>query len=183
MSMNQIRKNKTEKHRPLTGFTIVEVLVSLSVFFIILLAISSLLFLMTNANVKTKANREVLDNARRTMEIITYEIKGARSIYTPTTTVNQLSLETLKYLPVGENDTFIDFFLCDSAICFKKESQSLVSLTSDSVQVTNLQFLQVLNGTMPSVKINLTVSYVNPNNNPNSSFSATLTSTVSLRNY
>lgn len=153
------------------GFTLVEVLVSITLFFIISLAISSLFFLMHNVNVKTKANREALDNARRAMEIITYEIKGAKSIYTPTITANQLSLETSRYLSSGENSTFIDFFICGSNICFKKESQSPVSLISDSVQATDLQFSQVLNGTVPSVKITLTVS------------SVTLTSTASLRNY
>ncbi len=175
--------NLKNKYKNKAGFTLVEVLVSLSVFFIILLAINSLLFLMTNSNSKTKANREVIDNARRAIEIITYEIKGAKSIYTPTTTANQLSLETLRYLPVDENNTFIDFFLCGSAICFKKESQSLVSLTSDIVQVANLSFSQILNNGKPSIKINLTVDYINPNNNPNYSASVTLTSTVSLRNY
>ncbi len=153
------------------GFTLVEVVVFVAMFSIISLAVVSSLFWMNNSNSKTKADREAGENARRAMEIITYEIRGAKSIYTPTTTSNQLSLETSRYLPVGANDTFIDFFLCGSAICLKKEFQSPVSLTSDDVQVTNLQFSQVLNGTTSSVKINLTVS------------SVTLTSTASLRNY
>ena len=153
------------------GFTIIEISVSLAVLFIILLAINSLLFLITHTNVETKASREALDNARRAMETMTYEIKGAKSIYTPTTTANQISLETLRYLPAGENDTFVDFFLCGFAICFKKELESPISLTSDSVQATNLQFSQILNGETVSIKINLTVN------------SVTLTSTVSLRSY
>ena len=172
---------KTTKEN--AGFTMIELLISFSLFFIILLAFSSLIFLMSNLNVKTRANRETLDAARGAMEIITYEIKGARSIYTPTTTANQLSLNTSRYVSVGESDTFVDFFLCGSTVCFKKEFQNPVSLISNSVQVTNLQFSQVLNGTVPSVKITLTVNYVNPNNNPNSSASVTLTSTASLRNY
>ena len=153
------------------GLTLVEVVVFVAVFSIILLVVVSSLFWMSSSGFKTKADREAGENARRVLEIMNYEIRGAKSIYTPTTTSNQLSLETSRYLSVGENGTFVDFFLCGSAICFKKESQNPISLTSDSVQVTNLQFSQVLNGTIPSIKINLTVS------------SVTLTSTASLRNY
>ena len=120
-----------------------------------------------------------MENARRALEIITYEIKGAKSIYTPTTTSNQLSLETTRYLPIGENESFIDFFLCGSRLCLKKESQDPIFLTSDSVTVTQLEFIRIEG---PSVKINLTIDYGNPND-PKRYSSASLTSTVSLRSY
>ncbi|MBI1866174.1 MAG: hypothetical protein HYS02_00200 [Candidatus Staskawiczbacteria bacterium] len=152
-----------------------EVVVFVAVFSIISLAVISSLFWMNNSNSKTKAARESGENARRALEIITYEIRGAKSVYSPTTTLNQLSLETLRYLPDGENNTFIDFFLCGSAICLKKESQSPVSLTSDGVQVADLQFSQILNGDTASIKISLTVNHSNT--------STTLTSTASLRSY
>ena len=158
------------------GLTLVEVVVFVAVFSIILLVVVSSLFWMSSSGFKTKADREAGENARRVLEIMNYEIRGAKSIYTPTTTSNQLSLETSRYLLVGENGTFVDFFLCGSAICFKKESQNPISLTSDSVQVTNLSFLQILNNGKPSIKINLTVNY-------NNDSSVSLNSTVSLRNY
>ena len=112
------------------GFSVIETLVSVAVFSIIMLAIMSFVFWANYSNSKAKAEGETLENAKRALEVITYEIRGAKSVYTPTTTANQLSLETLKYLPAGEDKTFIDFFLCGSAVCMKKESQNPVALTS-----------------------------------------------------
>ncbi len=163
------------------GFTILEVVVSVAIFSMVSLAIVSFFIWMNISNNKTKADREAGENARAALDQVTYEIKSAKSIYTPTSTANQLSLETTRYLPSDETTTFIDFFLCGSAICVKKESQNPIAITSDSVQVTGLTFSQILNGTFPSVKIDLTVSY--PGSDQNSSALTNLTSTASLRSY
>ena len=170
-------------HKKNPGFTIIEVLVSVAIFALILLLITSVVFWMNYYNSKTKADSQVQENARRVMEAITYEIKGAKGIYTPTTTSNQLSLETLHYLPNDETTTYIDFFLCGSAICLKKESQSPIIITSDTVQATSLQFTQITNGTSSSVKINLTLTNINPANDLSHASSVSLTSTVALRSY
>src|SRR3989338_25315 len=163
------------------GFTIIEVVVSVTIFSLISLAIMSFFISMNSSNLKTKADREAGENARSVLDQIVYEVKGAKSIYTPTTSSNQLSLETIKYLPDGENNTFIDFFICGSAICLKKESQNPVALTSNSTQVTGLTFTQIANVAFVSVKIDLTVTY--PNSDPNAAASINLTSTASLRSY
>mgnify|MGYP001587548206 FL=1 len=155
----------------------VEVLVSVTVFSIVLLAVVSFLFAIRTSSSKTKADREAVENARRVLDVMAYEIKHAKSVYTSTTTSGQLSLETTKYLLNNEDHAFIDFFLCGSGICLKKESQNPVILTSDSIQVTSLVFTRILNGTIPSVKIDLTLS----SSEASSSSSVNLTSTVSLR--
>lgn len=158
------------------GFTIIESIVSLAIFSIILLAVLSFIFWMSYSNSRTKADRETLENARRAIDIITSETKRSKSIYAPTTSANQLSLETANYLPADEIITYIDFFLCGSVICLKKESmQQPVALTSDSVEVTNLVFSQIVTNGKPSVKIDLTI---NCNNS-----SVSLTSTASPRSY
>jgi len=175
LSIFSVKKN--------TGFSLLEVLISTAIFSMVLLTVFSFFFSINASNSKTKADREAQENARMVLEEITYEIRGAKSIYTSTTTSSQLSLETTKYLPTGETGTFIDFFLCGTAICLKKESQNPVALTSDSVEVTNLTFSQILNGTKPSVQINLTVNYINPSGSINSFASVNLTSTASLRSY
>ncbi|OGZ63898.1 MAG: hypothetical protein A3A98_01260 [Candidatus Staskawiczbacteria bacterium RIFCSPLOWO2_01_FULL_40_39] len=165
------------------GFTALEILVSVGVFSIILLTIISFLFWMNYSNTKTQADREALENARRVLDIINYEIRESKGIYSSTSTSNQLSLETSKYLPTDEKTTFIDFFLCGSSLCMKKESQNPFALISDSVEVTSLSFSQIANGTTQSIKTNITVSHKNPNNQAQSAASVNLTSTVSLRSY
>ncbi len=169
-------------HKNKKGFSLLELVVSVAIFSVILLVVISFFLSTVASNSKTKADREVQENSRKALELITYEIKGAKSIYTPTTTANQLSLETSRYLPSDETDTFIDFFLCGTALCLKKESQNPIALTSDDVQVASLSFTQFLNGTKPSVQVNITVNYNSPANGNNYA-SVTLTSTASLRSY
>ena len=165
------------------AFTLVEILVYIGIFFLVITIIISFVFWLVRSNAKLKVMREALDNANRVMEIITYETKGAKSIYTPTTSSNQLSLETTNYLPEGEETTYIDFYLCDSALCFKKESQDTVVLTSDSVEITNLVFTRIVSGQADSIQIDLTVNYKNPADRPEYRALVDLTSTASLRIY
>lgn len=131
---------------------------------------------MNFSEMRTRAQRETFENARSAIDTMTYEIRGANSIYAPTTAQSQLSLETTKYLPTGENITYIDFFLCGTRLCEKKEKdQDSTYITSDSVQVSNLQFTPVVTNNYSSVKISLTVS--------EQTTSITLSSSAALRIY
>jgi len=170
------------------SFTLIEVLIYIAVLAIIILAVSAFFLWAIRSNVKTKAMREVLDNARRAMEIMTYEIREAKSVYTPTSIFDshpgQLSLEIKRYLPAGETITYIDFYLCGSQLCLKKESQNPIALTSDRVEISSLIFSQVATtSTIPSIQINLKVNYKAPAQKPEYQASFTATSTASLRSY
>lgn len=158
------------------AFTLVEILVYIAVLAVVFLIVGSFVFWLVNSESKAKANRELLINAKRAIDTISYQIREAESIYDPTTTANQLSLEIKKYLPEGEETSFIDFFLCGTQLCLKKESQEPLALTSDNVEISNLIFTKVVSGGAPSVKIDLTVEYKNQT-------SISLTSTASLRSY
>ncbi|MDP2864354.1 MAG: prepilin-type N-terminal cleavage/methylation domain-containing protein [bacterium] len=174
------------KSKRLQGsFTLVEILIYIAVLVIIVLVVSAFLTWSIRSNTKARAMREVSDNARRVIEIMSYEVRGAKSIYTPTSTSTQLSLETTHYLPLGETSTYIDFFLCGDAstiLCLKKESQNSIALTSDRIEVNNLEFILIAT-TTPSVQINLGINYKNPQNRPEYQASIELRSTVSLRSY
>ncbi len=163
------------------GFTVVELIIYITILSLILLLCSSFIFYFTQSNAQTKGDREALENTRRALEEITYEISGAKGIYTPTTTANQLSLETSRYVPIGENTSYVDFFICGTRICLKKELQNPIFLTSDTVQISNLTFTQISINGSSSIKTNITMNYKNMFNNL--SQSVNLTSTASLRSY
>ena len=175
---------KIEKTRK--GFTLIEVLAYIAVLAMIILAVSSFLLWAVRSNTKTKVTRETLDNIRETMEIITYEIKEAENIYTPTSVFDshpgQLSLKTAKYLPVGEDTTYIDFYVSDGHVCLKKESQNPIVLTSDRVRVTNLVFSQIA-GTPSSVQIDLEIEFQGDVTRPEYQSIISTTSVASLRSY
>jgi type II secretory pathway pseudopilin PulG len=165
------------------SFTLIEMLVYIAVLGILMVVLSSFLIWVNDSNVKAKVMRETLEDASRTMEFMVREIKDASSIYTPTTNSSQLSLETTKYLPTGERVTYIDFFLCGTQVCFKKEGQAPVALTKDKIEVNSLTFTEVTSGDIPSVQIVLGAKYKNPQNRLEYQSIVTLTSTASLRAY
>lgn len=165
------------------GFSILEVLISVGILSIILTLLITLMYQMNYMNFKTRTNDDALEAAKKIMETISYEIRGAKSIYTPTSSPNQISLETSRYLQEGETSSFIDFFICGSAVCVKKESQNPVPLTADNVETEKLEFLYIVNGPASSVKINIIIKKKNPTNDPQNYSSANLASTVLLRNY
>ena len=165
------------------AFTLMEILIYIGVLGLIVGTVSSFLIWGIHSHTKSKVMRETLDNARRAMEIMSRETREAKSIYTQTTTAEQLSLETTHYLPEGEKTSFIDFYLCDSRLCIKKESQNPIYLTSDNVEVKNLSFIQIISGQIPSIQINIKIDYKNPTNRPEYQAEVELISAASLRNY
>ncbi|MCP6719158.1 MAG: hypothetical protein KJI71_02910 [Patescibacteria group bacterium] len=170
------------------GFTLAEILVYVATLSLILLAVSSFFLWANRSNTKVKVTHKTTYNARRAIEIMSYEIREAEGIYTPTSvfasSTGQLSLETTKYLPTGENTTYIDFYICQDNLCLKKEGQDPISLTSDKVKIDSLEFNQIATtSTVPSIRINLKVDYVAPGLRPEYQASVDLTSTVSLRSY
>lgn len=170
------------------GFTLIEILVYIGVLAIVILAVSSFFIWVNHSNAKTKALREVVNNGRRVMEIITYEIKEARDIYSPTTVSDsnsgQLSLITLKDIPEEEDLTYLDFYLCGVSVCLKKESQDPLVLTSENVQIEKLIFKEIATSQdTPSIQIELEIKYKTPSERPEYQASANFTTTASLRSY
>lgn len=166
------------------GFTLIEILVYIVILVIIFSAVFSFLIWSYHYNTKTKVMREVLDNSRRVIEILAYEIREAESIYYPTTTSNQLSLETKHYLPEGENVSYIDFYLCGDRLCLKKESQNPIPLTTDKVEIKDLEFRQIASTSdIPAIQVNFKIDYKNPNNRPELTASIETTTSFSLRAY
>ena len=172
-------KNKSNR-----GFTIIEILTYIGIFSIIIVMLSVFIISANRSSTKIQTTRTTIDNVERVLQRISYEIKGAKSIYTPTTNSTQLSLETLYYLPEGESSTFIDFFVCGTQICLKKESFPPIALTSENVFVKDLSFNQIAaTSTIPSIQINLTLEYKNPQNRSEYQSLFTATTTASMRTY
>ena len=175
------------KHRQ-QGIALAEMVVYIGILAIVTLVIFSFLFWTIRSSAKTSAVHETLDNAKRAMEIMVSEIREAKSVYTSTsvfsTNPGQLSLTTTKYLPADETATYIDFYLCGTQLCFKKEGQNQAALTSDTVEVNQLVFTPITtSGTTSSIQITLQLDFKNPGGRPEYGAQVTLTSTASLRSY
>lgn len=174
MRLNNNQRSTSDKKR---GFTLMEMLVYIGVLSIIVLALSFFIVWSINSTNKARTMREALYNTRRAIEIMTYEIREAKSISSDSTTAHL-------YL---ENATTTEFYLCDTAsttICQRKGSGEPILLTSDKVEVKKLEFKQIATSTTtPSVQIVLTIDYKNPSGIPEYQASVSATTTVSLRSY
>lgn len=166
------------------GFTLVELLVYIAVFSIVVGVLTGFIVWVYHSNIKAQAMRETLNNARRAVEIISHELREARGIYGPTTTSTQLSLETLHYLPEGELSSYIDFFVCGTRLCLKKESEFPFAITSDKMVVESLIFSAIAStSSIPSVQIELKLKYKNPADKAEYRALVAVTSTASMRAY
>ena len=166
------------------GFTLVETLVYIVIISIIVTVVVSTLLWIVRSEANAKARRVTADNTRSVMRIMTREIREAKILYTPTMTLpTQLSLETKINLPPGETSTYVDFFLCGTRLCLKREFQNPIALTSEDVEVTNITFTEVTTNSIPSIQIALQIEYKNPGNKPELEVAVNATTTVSLRSY
>ena len=164
------------------GFTIIEFIVYIAVLAILGGAISTLFLWTLKAHTKARVLQETTFSAQFAMDRVMHEVREAESLYLPTTTATQVSLETATSAPPGETTGYIDFFLCGSALCMKKEEQVPFALTPNTVEVTNLSFTTISTDTdFPSLRVVMDVRHKNPNNRPELEASVILISTATPR--
>ena len=158
------------------GFTLVEMLIYIVTLVLVVGTITTILLWMVRANNQVHVRSEVVENVERALGLITNEIREAQSLYTPTmTTPSQLSLQTLKNPPAGETSTYVDFFLCGTRLCVKRESKAPQAITSEKITIESLKFTQVKTGSIPSIQMLVEASYLTA--------SATVQAAASLRAY
>ena len=91
------------------------------------------------------------------------EIREAQSVYAPTSVFEsspgQLSLKTRNSVPADESSTYIDFFLCGTRLCVKRESQLPLAITTEKIEIQNLEFAPVQTGSARSIQITLGAAY------------------------
>lgn len=164
------------------SFTLVEILIYVSILVIVSTGLlTSLLKLVEFYNI-SRFERDVLANAHLGLDAIVLEIRQASSVYLPTSQSSQISLETFLNPPIGETKTYVDFYLDNGRLCLKREGQDPQPLTSERVEITDLDFEYLSSSTNPSsVKISIKVRY--RSNKPEYQRELTLNSTGTLRSY
>jgi len=168
------------------GYTLLELLIYVGVVAIIIAAVSVLLLWGIRLRAKIQAQEEVLKQTERAMAVMLAEIREAQSVYTPTsafaTTTGQLSLQTSRHIPEGEESGYIDFFLCGTRVCMKEESQNPVAITSENIIIESLVFDLIGRETgFPSIRISISSRYNTQAQRPEYQAAVTLRSSATLR--
>lgn len=171
-----------------TGFTLLEMLIYVASLILVMASLIIFGIGIIRTGAKIKANAEVLDNSRRAVEIITFEIRKSKSIYNPTSIFDsnpgQLSLEQTNASSTIEKNIFVDFFKCGDSLCLKREGGSPFAITNSHVKITNLEFTELLNSlSRPSVQIRLVLETATSSILPYYSGSIAITTTVNLQGY
>lgn len=161
------------------GYTLIELLLYLSLLSVLLGAIASFTGMVLEARAKNQVMTEVNQQGTAALELISYTLRNASSITAPATGSNASSL-TLSVPTASASPTI--FTLNDSTLTIKEGSATAVPLTNSRVQVTGLVFTNVSrSGTKGVIQASLTLSYDNNSGRNEYNYQKTFITTVALR--
>lgn len=164
------------------GFTLIEILIYASILIVVAFALLTSLLKLTEFYNITRFEREVLANIHLGLDDIVLEIRQARSIYLPTSQNTQISLENVLNPPAGETKTYLDFYLDNGRLCLKREGEDAQPLTSETIEVTDLDFVYLSSSTNPS-SVRITIKAHYRSNKPEYQREISLSSTATLRSF
>lgn len=169
------------------GFTLMEVLVYISLFSLVLVFLVQFLAVILRENTKDASREEVSASLLHAITVIDSEIRNATDIYTPTSifgaSSGQLSLTTVRALPADENITYVDLFVSDDErLCMRRDTAAAECLTSPRLRVTQLEFKRLTPSDGPeSIQTQLALEYVSAKTDLQAP--ASIQSTATLRAY
>lgn len=170
-----------------TGFTLIELIIYVTAFAIITTILTLFVFNFINVYTKIRITKEVSEGSQIAMETMLLEIKHAKDIYVPTSSFDshpgQLSLETEKDASIGEEISYIDFYLDNNnRLCMKKEEQEPEPLTPENIEVNSLIFNYLTINDVKSIRIELLTNYRNRTERITHQATTTIISSANLRN-
>lgn len=161
------------------GFTLVEMLLYLAILSIVVLAFSSFMFLSYTSRVKAAVIAEVEQQGSQTMSLITQNIRNAASITAPSPGSTSNVLTLTEYTGALSPTTFDQSV---GVMRIREGASTAVNIISNRVTAPNLSFQNLSRpGTPGAVRIEFTLTYINPSSRGEYSYSKTFTSTASLR--
>ncbi len=170
--MNVIRKNNTK------AFTLIELVLYLAMISGIMLTISYSLATLLEARIKNQAIAEVNQQGQQVLQIITQISRNSIAIRLP---VPQSSSNAMTLTVPNPNDPTI-FTLVSNAIMISEGGGTQIPLTNGRVVVSDLSFRNLTRTNTPgTVKIQFTLTHLNPENRSEYAFSKTFYGTATLR--
>ena len=162
------------------GFTLVELVLYVSICSILLLTISTFLSFLLGARVRSQAITEVNQQGFQVMNLITQTIRNGRSIQVPSIGVSSstLSITTGNALL---NPTI--FTISSTTLISKEASNTSIPVTNSRVRVSSLIFSNVSSGssTEKIIRISYTIDYINQGGKSEYSFTKTFNGSATLR--
>lgn len=158
------------------GFTLLEFLLYIGLVGIILTVSGAIGLNVLFGKAKLMTIEEVSQNARFVMEKISLDIRNAEIIDTPS------QGETSSVLTLQKSNGNIEYELVSGVLSRKEGNGSYLDLTSSEVTVTNLAFSNISYSDTPgTVRVQMTMKLVNPENRQEYNFEKTFYTTANIR--
>ncbi len=146
------------------GFTLVEIIVYLALLAVLAVFIANFLIRVTFAYQQSRAEREVLSNARLLLETVTGAVASAQSMYLPVsqfhTAAGQLSLVTAVNPNAGHAVKYVDFWIDSGQFMMREEGVQESSISASSVRVVGFRVEPIMQGVgREAVRAALTLEY------------------------
>lgn len=161
------------------GFTLVELLISISVIGILIIGITDFYLTMVSSRVKNQTISEVERQGATALRLISQLIRNAENLTTPTPGSSATSL-TLDTVDAGNDPTTIDG--TSSRLRITEGLASPVFLTAPSVTLSNLTFTNLSRASTPGImRISFTLTRVHTEGSHEYDYAKTFTTSASVR--
>lgn len=175
----KITKKTGDNRRSSGGFTLIELLLYVAITGIMLSGISFFLSTLLESRIKNQTIAEVEQQGLQVMQIMTQVIRNAESITLPAQGTSATST-TINVVDVAKDPTLFD--VSSSTLRTKEGAGAFVPLTNTHVAVSNLTFHNLSRGTTPGIlRIQFTLTYVNPSGRNEYRYEKTFTGSAGLR--
>jgi Tfp pilus assembly protein PilW len=167
-------------HSPtIKAFTLVELLLYVSLSGAILLTLSMMLTQTLQIRVKNRTLADVDQQGIQAMQIMTQTVRNANTITTPIQGASGTSMAVT--VPTAGNSP-TQFTLASEVLRITEGAGSPVNITSSSIRVTSLQFSNLSRGTTPgTVRIQFTLAAANSTGRSEFDYQKTFTGSASIR--
>lgn len=160
------------------GFTLVEMLLYISLAGILIVVLISMFTLSLNARLKNQSMSEVNQQGIAAIEYMTNTLRNATAYTSPAAGASANSLTAT--VPTASLSPTI-FSLNGTILQVKEGAAAAIPLTNSNVQITALSFKNLSRTSTPGVvQINLTVSKTNPSSRNEFDYQKTFTTSVAL---
>lgn len=172
-------KDHLHKSNQNSAFTLIELLLYTSLMTATLLALIPVLQTFLAARIKNQTVAEIEQQGLQAIQLITQTIRNADAINSPATGVSAASL-SLDMVGISLDPTVFD--LSSSTLRIQEAASSPVSLTSSSITTSSLSFYNLTRASTPgTIRIQFTLTYVNPTGRNEYNYSKTFYATATLR--
>lgn len=156
-----------------------ETLLYVSIVSIVIVGVSAFIQVILSSRVKNQTIAEVEQQGAQVVQIITQTLRNGSAINSPAIGTSGSSLSVVTY-DSGKNPTIFD--LASGVIQIKEGTGSAVPLTSNRIVASGLTFQNLSrSGTGGTVRIQFTLTYLNPQNKNEFSYAKTFYASGDIR--